>query len=174
MLDHQDDGTLVEAEMEWGDPRLHWIGFVGEGGVEGGFEAIAILLAQLHLLEILKRRQHDFRRERERRHDRPGGDASIVWTVWHAARFVAKESPLVALDGALGRTWAIGGGDAPAVCAVAGESSGLVDCVLPLDIGCAAAVLEIIDAFAAHIVVLDAAKIDPDMRDLVSKERPGI
>jgi hypothetical protein len=37
--------------------------------------------------------------------------------------------------------------------------------------GRAAAVLETVDAFAAHKVVLNSAKIDPDMRELVNEER---
>jgi len=61
IFDHQDDWPLVETIVEWGYPRLRRIGSVGKSGVEGGSEAVWIFLAQLQLLEVLKRRQHDLR-----------------------------------------------------------------------------------------------------------------
>src|SRR5664280_818657 len=56
ILDHQDDWSLVETIMEWGYPQVRPVGAVGKRGVEGGIEAIRILRAQFHRLEVLQRR----------------------------------------------------------------------------------------------------------------------
>ena len=56
ILDHQDDWSLVETIMEWGYPQVRLVKAVGKSGVEGGFEAIGILRAQFHRLEVLQRR----------------------------------------------------------------------------------------------------------------------
>ena len=44
-------------------------------------------------------------------------------------------------------------------------------CVLLVHIGCAAAVLEIIQALFPYVVALDAAKVYPDMRELMNEKR---
>src|SRR5664279_6455088 len=50
----------------------------------------------------------------------------------------------------------------------------IADSVLLLHMRRAPAVLEVVTLLLAHIGVADAAKIDPDMRELVDEERPGV
>ena len=123
---------------------------------------------------MVDRRQYDFGRKRQRRHDCPGRNGAVIGPVGHSARQVVKELPLdtVDLDGV--RPGAIARGDPPATPAVALELERIVDRVLLLHIGGAAAVLEVIDAFVAHEHVLDAAKIDPDVRQLMREQRSGV
>ena len=54
------------------------------------------------------------------------------------------------------------------------ESAWVVDRVLLLHKSCAAAVLEIVDAFISHKSILNTTKVDPDMRELVREQRPGV
>ena len=58
--------------------------------------------------------------------------------------------------------------------AIAHELERVVHRVLLLHISRATAILEIVDALDAHERVLNATKVDPDMRELVCKQRPGV
>ena len=69
---------------------------------------------------------------------------------------------------------AVARGDAPAVLAVAGELERVAARVLLLDVGRLAAVLEVVDVVLAHERVLDAAEVDPEVRELVREQRPGV
>jgi hypothetical protein len=60
------------------------------------------------------------------------------------------------------------------VLAVAREFFRVADCVLLLNVGGAAAVLEVINRAPAHVLVLYAAKIYPDVRELMNKKRAGV
>ena len=83
----------------------------------------------------------------------------------YSARQIVGEIPIYTAN--VDRLWtgAITRRDSPATSAVTVESKRIVDRVALLHIGRAAAVLEVIGAFFfAHEGVLDAAKINPDMR----------
>ena len=54
------------------------------------------------------------------------------------------------------------------------KAAGIADTVLLLDEGGAAAVLEVVDPVFAHECVLDAAKIDPHMGELMREEWSGV
>ena len=71
-------------------------------------------------------------------------------------------------------TGAVARGDAPAIVAVARELERIVDRVAALHMRRATAVLEIVDALVAHERVLDAAKVDPDVRHLVGEQRSRV
>jgi len=60
------------------------------------------------------------------------------------------------------------------VFAVANKLKGVPDRVLLLDVGRLPAVLEIIAAALAHVGIPDAAEIDPQVRELVGEQRPGV
>ena len=93
---------------------MRLIGAVGKSGVESSFEAIRVVLAQLQLLKVIQRRQHDLGRKRQRRDHRPRRDGSVVGAVGHAARQIAKELPLSAADLERRRPGTVARGDAPA------------------------------------------------------------
>src|SRR6185437_2805925 len=110
----------------------------------------------------------------QRRYHRPRRDGAVVRSVWHSAPKVVEEPPLdaVQLDGV--GAGAIARRDSPAILAVTRELEWVVDCVFSLHTGCAAGVLEIVDSLVAHERILNAAKIDPDMRNLMREQRPRI
>ncbi len=66
---------------------------------------------------------------------------------------------------------AIAGGEAPDVLAVVLPLHRVIDGVVALRQGGAAAVEEVVDAAFAHVLVLDIAEIDPDMAVLVAEQR---
>ena len=119
-------------------------------------------------------RQHDLRRERQRRHRRPRRDGAVVRPVREAARLVVVEATLDAIDPVRGGTGAVARGDPPAVFAVSLEVVRVADRILLLHQGRTAAVLEVVDAPLAHEGVLDAPKVNPDVRQLMDEERSGI
>ncbi len=150
-------------------------GSFGVGGVEGGFEAVRVGLRQLDLVKVVvDRGQHDLGGERQRTHHRPGRDGAVVGSVWHASSQVTEE---LALDAAYFDR--IGSGtvarcDSPTPRAIARELERIVYRVSLLHIGSATAVLEVVDSFGAHEGVLNAAKVYPDMRELVGEQRSGV
>jgi hypothetical protein len=48
------------------------------------------------------------------------------------------------------------------------------DRILPLNVRRATTVLEVVGSAVAHDVVLNSAKVDPDVRELVDEEGPAI
>src|SRR5208283_79428 len=95
-------------------------------------------------------RLHDLGRERERGGDRPRRDAAVVRAVRRPARSVAEEAPLFSFDhvGRWSRTVTRGG--SPRVIAVAFIFGRIGDRILPVHVGRATAVFEIVDLPAAH------------------------
>src|SRR3546814_1265801 len=73
--------------------------------------------------------------------------------------------------GLIGAPRPVAGGQAPDVLAVVLPAHRVLDRIGALGQGRATAVLEIIDAARAHVVILDAAEIDPDLAVLVSELR---
>ena len=71
------------------------------------------------------------------------------------------------------RVRAIARGETPNVFTIAFEASWIANRALLLNVCGAAAVLEIIGRMFAHVLVLDAAKIDPHVRELMNEERTG-
>lgn len=96
--------------------------------------------------------------------------AKCVFPVRHVIEELALD--VVHFDGV--RAGAVARGKSPVMPTIAGELERVVDRVLLLRISRAAAVLEIVDAFATHEGVLNAAKVDPDMRELMCEQRPGV
>src|SRR3546814_11594509 len=72
------------------------------------------------------------------------------------------------------RTRPVAGGNTPAKWSIALEILWIVDGVLALRIRGAPAVFEIITALSAHERLLNAAKIEPAVRQLMGKQRAGV
>src|SRR3989304_2115046 len=123
---------------------------------------------------VIERRQHNLGREWQRGCHSPRREGAVVGSVRHTTPHVIEKLPIDAIyfDGVGAGSFARG--KPPAMSAIAGELERVVHRVLLLDIGRAAAVLEIVDALDAHEGVLNAAKVDPDMRELVREQRPGV
>src|SRR3989338_6014518 len=97
-------------------PAVGIAALVRESRIERCLEAAGITRFQIDLMhQIVDCRQHDFRRERERRHHRPWRDGAVVRPVRYAAPEVIEELALdaVYLDGV--GAGSIARGDAPAV-----------------------------------------------------------
>jgi H+/Cl- antiporter ClcA len=89
--------TNVEAQMPGRDPHRRVRGFPGEGGIESRFVAVGLSHPQVEVVEILKGRQDNLRREGQRGDDGPRRDGAVVGTIGHAARDVIEEIPFFAL-----------------------------------------------------------------------------
>ena len=118
--------------------------------------------------------ERDVRRERQRCKRRPAGEGPIVRSVRHAARRIAEQAPRLAGHAGQLVARAITRRQAPAVFVVTGEFVRVALRVFALDKRRAPAVLEVVAALLAHEAILDAAKIDPRMRELVHEQRPAV
>src|SRR5277367_3522285 len=123
---------------------------------------------------MVDRGQHDLGRERQRCHHRPRGDGAVVGPIWHASSQITEELALDAAHFDRVRARAVARRNTPAMAAIADEVERVLDRVLLLHISRATAVLEIVDAMDAYERVLNATKINPEMRELVREQRPGV
>src|SRR5688572_10715152 len=123
---------------------------------------------------MIESRQNDFRGERQRSDCRPRSDGAVIRSKGDAACPVVEKVSSGASHCPNRWPRAVARGDAPAVLAVAAELSGIPDRVLPLDVGGTPAVLEIVDSPLAHVIVLDAAEIQPGVRELMDEKRAGV
>lgn len=123
---------------------------------------------------IIQRRQHNFRRERQGRNDRPWGDCAVIGTIGHTTCGIIEESTPNAVYFEPAKAGAIARGYSPAAAIIASKFEWIIYRVLLPDISCTATILKIIDTFIAHEVVLNITKINPDMRELMREQRPGI
>src|ERR1019366_4333578 len=140
----------------------------GVGRIEGRFKAITAQLCQFKVMNtVVERGQHNLGREWQRRRQSPRRDSTVIGSVWHAAPHIIEELAFDPshVDGV--RTGSFARGQSPAMPAVVCELERVIDGVLTLHIGGAPAVLEIVEALGTHEGVLDAAKVDPDMGELV-------
>ncbi len=126
------------------------------------------------MVEVTDRGQDNFRSERQRSNHGPGSEGAVIRSVRNTAVDVVIEVTLRAFD--LFHCWSrtIARGETPNEFTIALEASGVLNSVLLLSVSCATAVFEIIDPSLPHVVVLNAAKIDPHMRKLVNEERTGV
>ena len=86
---------------------------------------------------------------------------------------VVEEAPLDAVDRSR-RPRPVARREPPAQFAVVGKATGFRIAYSLLDIGGPPAVLEVVDPLVAHEGVLDAAEVDPDVRELVGEQRAGV
>src|SRR5207249_3335542 len=91
-----------------------------------------------------------------------------------AASKIIVEAPLDAVDYDRLFSRSIARGYAPTVLAIAFEFQRIALGVFPLHVRGAAAVLEVINAFLAHVFVLDLPEIEPDVRKLMNEKRSRI
>ena len=87
---------------------------------------------------------------------------------------VVVESAQFAFDLFACWSWTIARGETPNVFTIAFEASRIANRVLLLNVSRAAAVLEIIDPLLPHVLVLNATKINPHVRELMDEERTGV
>jgi len=138
--------------------------------IEGRLEAVRVAHLEVEVVhQVVDRRQHDLRRERERRDHRPRGHGAVVRPVGNAAPEVVEEGTFDAIELEGRRSRPIAGRDPPAVLSISYKFTWVLDRIALLHISCATAVLEIIDTFIPHERVLDSTKIDPDVRKLVGE-----
>src|SRR5687768_1867640 len=65
-------------------------------------------------------------------------------------------------------------GDAPGESSIAGKLLWIAHRILLLHINRAPAVFEVVDRLATHVLVLNSAKVDPHMREMMNEEWTGI
>src|SRR5918999_3142422 len=72
------------------------------------------------------------------------------------------------------RSRSIARGDAPGKTSISIKLFRIAHRILLLRIDRTTAVLEVVDRLPAHVVVLNAAKVDPEVREVMDKQRPGV
>src|SRR5690606_34432359 len=102
--------------------------------------------------------------------DCPRRNGAVVRSVRRAASDVIEERALDAVDASCRPAGAVARGDTPEILAVAGERKRIAYRVLALHLRRTAAVLEVVDPLLMHEGVLNASKIQPDVRVLVHEE----
>ena len=114
--------------MPCGYPAIRIAGCYRVGRVKRRLEAVAMLVMKLQgKHEMMNRRQHDVRRERQRGDNRPRCERAVVDTERGAAALVVEEMALDAVDATHIGTEAVARGDAPRVLAIAVETERIVD-----------------------------------------------
>ena len=117
---------------------------------------------------------HDFRSERQGRYYNPWSQRAVVRAKWRPAGTVIVELSLDPVDHSLFPPGTVGCCNPPAEFVVAYEFQRVTSRVLLVNIGCLTTVLEIITVVLPHERVTEAAEIDPEMRELMCEERPGV
>ena len=143
-----------------------------EAGVEAGQEPVLAEGFRISVPVVPERGQDDLGCEGKGRGGCPGRQGSIVGSKGNSPGYVAVELPLDApLRALLREAGAEAGGEPPTVLTVPLEPHGVAQGVLLLNNGGPAAVLEIVGPLFPHERILDAAQVDPDVRELVDEER---
>ena len=167
--------TFIQPKMPRRYPTVGMAGCGRVGRIERRYETVLIRLGQFAFMNaVIERGQHNPGREWQRRRDGQWRERAIVGFVWHAASNVVEETALDPRHDKVVRAGTFARGQSPAVFAVVRKLERVADRVLALHVGRASTVLEIVDALGEHESVLDTAKVDPDMRELVCEKRPGI
>src|SRR5450631_1337401 len=107
------------------------------------------------------RRQHDLRGKGQRGNHRPRSDSPVVRTVRNTTRPVIEKATLDARNLPHRPAGSIARGQTPEILAVARECERVVNRILVLNVSRSPAVLEVVDALAAHEGILDSTEIDP-------------
>ena len=166
--------ALVDAKVVGGNPPArravrHFVCLV-----ERWLEAIALRHAEVEPSHGADGGDDDLRSERERGDHHPRRQGAVVGTVGRSARVVVVELPLDAVHRPLLPAGAVGRRDSPAEFAVAGKLQRVAHRVLLVDVRRLAAVLEVVAAVLPHERVAEVAEVDPEMRELVREQRPGV
>src|SRR5436305_14974819 len=122
----------------------------------------------------MERRQHNLRRKWQRSDHRPGSKCAVIWPERNPASLIIIKIYSSAVDAARCGSRPIARRKSPDMFAIALEMSWISNRVLLLRISRSAAVLEIIDRLAFHVFILNAAKVDPHMRELMNEKWSGI
>src|SRR5690606_26656637 len=140
--------ALVESKVPWRHPPAVGItGLARVGGIEGRLESVPIEGRQLRLVDAeVDSLQDDFRGERQRGDDCPGRKGAVVWPVGHAACDIVVEFPQYATHLESDGARSLACRDPPAMLGIARELAWVFDRVALLDVGCPAAVHEIVDS----------------------------
>ena len=123
---------------------------------------------------MLQGGKHDLGRKWQRCDDGPWRQRAIIRTVRHASSDVSKEAPRDSSDPARRRSRAVARGDAPSVLTVVAEALRIANAVLLVHIGRATAVLKVVKRLSAHEGILDAAKVNPHVRELMHEQRGAV
>src|SRR5207248_6787606 len=116
----------------------------------------------------MERWQDNLRRKRQRCDHRPGSKGAVVRAKGNATTFVIVKVYGSAVDASHCGSRSITRRQSPDMFAIALEMFGVPNRVLLLCISRSTAVLEIVDRLALHVLILDPAKIDPHVRQLVN------
>src|SRR6185437_3458131 len=174
VFDHERHRPLIDPEVircypPAGRAVRHRIGLV-----KRRLEAVALRHAEVELGHGANRRNNDLRSERQGRQDNPRCQRAVVRAKWRPAGAVFVELSLGVIDHSLFPPRSIARRYPPAEFAVAYEFERVAPRVFLVNIGRLAAVLEVVAVVLPHKRVADATEINPEMRELMREERPGV
>ena len=176
ILYHHHDRSLVEPIVALAKSNLLTVIFPArEGRVIAALEAVLARHLRVGFVEMFNGRQHQFRRERERGDHRPRRQRAIVGSVRNAARYVVVEflasMPLILRRAGPGPSLAVIPQAYFRTPQTLSDSGSRTPAARKQRGGCSRNSRV---RLRAHVVVLDAAKVDPDVRELMNEERTGV
>src|SRR5436190_12690441 len=122
----------------------------------------------------MERWQHDLRCERQRCNHRPGSKRAVIRSERNSTPFIVIKVDGSPVDAPLCRSRPIARRQPPYMFAIGLKMFWIPNRVLLLCISRATSVLDIVDCLAFHILILDAAKVDPHVRKLMNEKWSGV
>src|SRR5476649_2632998 len=98
VLNHQHHWPLIDSIVPGGKPAAVLSMLSRERRVESCLETVRASHPYFNLVEVLKGRNDDLRRERQRGDDSPGSKRAIIGTFGNAARHVITKDTLDPVD----------------------------------------------------------------------------
>src|SRR5438552_6933139 len=92
----------------------------------------------------------------------------------HAARDIAEETAIAAIDPRRPVSRTIAGRESPTILAIGFKFLRVAQSILPLDLDRAPAVLEVIASLLVHEAILKMLEVEPSVRELVDEQRAGV
>src|SRR2546421_5711847 len=174
VFNHRDDWSLIKSVIAKRNPSLLLCFRIRKRRIVATLETILAGHLRKLLVEVMKRWQHNLRRKRQRCDHRPGSKCAIIRSKGNAPPFVIVKAYRSAFDVASRGSRPVAGRDSPNMFAISLKLFWILNRVLPLCVSRSTCVLEIINRLAFHVVILNAAKVDPHVRELMNKKRASI
>src|SRR2546423_4592724 len=174
VFDHGDDWSLIKSVIAKRNPSLLLCFRIGKRRIVATLETILAGHLRKLLFEVMERWQDNLRRKWQRCDHRPGSKCAVIRPERNPASFIVIKFYSSVIDALRCGSRPIARRKSPDVLAIALEIFWIPNRVLLLCVSRSTAILEIIDCLAFHVLILNAAKVDPHVRQLVNKEWSGV
>src|SRR5688572_20498008 len=170
VLDHQNDWSLIEREVVFRHPARTSGTAARKRRIEAADETVFVFHIRVRPGTVLQCGKHDLRSERQRRGHGPGRQRAIIGTIRHTSRDISKKASCDSPYAARRRPRAVTGCDAPRVLAIGAKVLRISNRVLLVHVGCAAAVLVVVNCLSANERILEAAYVIPHVREVMHEQ----